>query len=280
MTGKIAGGCSIPSSAGVPAGIRRPVIEPHPQINRGTQSFVGGRVHHAPGLPLGSNSRSAKTSTKGEQKSNRDTVRLKTPPTPTKQTKAPNSNRDKQGVSEIVGGRVHHAPGLAVGFDPRSPKPTMKGEQKSNRDTVQLKTPATPTKQRKAPNSNRDKQGVSEKEKNPARETKHNPESALLFRAESRSSDWRREEEPQNRIRGRTSGGNECPPLRRRRRGKTQCHTGRVVNPRPYGNRRYDSLVTTSFTVATMSRCSLMGTWYSPISLIGSVSWILRLSML
>jgi hypothetical protein len=63
-------------------------------------------------------------------------------------------------------------------------------------------------------------------------------------------------------------------------RGKTQCHTGRVVNPRPYGSRRYDSFVTTSFTVATMSRCSLMGTWYSPISLIGSVSWILRLSML
>jgi hypothetical protein len=57
-------------------------------------------------------------------------------------------------------------------------------------------------------------------------------------------------------------------------RGKTQCHDGREVNPRPYTSR-----VTCSFTLATMSRWSLMGTWYSPITLMASVSWILRLSI-
>ena len=51
-----------------------------------------------------------------------------------------------RGTRTIVGGRVHHAPGLAVGFDLPSPRASMKGEEKSNRYTKRLEIAVTVTK--------------------------------------------------------------------------------------------------------------------------------------
>ena len=157
------------SSAGVSAGIRRAHIQPDPQIQRGPrpiyQSASGLRLPHP---------ESTLQHQKGEEKANRDTIRLKTPLTHCKQRTAPDSNRDTRGVFQIsktvdfnVGGRVHNAPALALDFETRTrvaarqeQAPGPKGEEKSNRDTIRLKTPLTRWKQRTAPDSNRDTRGV------------------------------------------------------------------------------------------------------------------------
>jgi hypothetical protein len=85
-------------------------------------------------------------SQKGEQKANRERLRLETVATRTKQMPEPISNREKEPV-----------------FSPRScspntASPIQKGEQKANREALRLETAVNATKQKPDPTSNREKE--------------------------------------------------------------------------------------------------------------------------
>jgi hypothetical protein len=85
---------------------------------------------------------------KGEQKANREPLRLETIVTQTKQTLALRSNREKEALFYPHFCCQNAAP------------PIQKGEQKANRESLRLETIATRTKQNPAPISNREKEAL------------------------------------------------------------------------------------------------------------------------
>jgi hypothetical protein len=104
---------------------------------------------------------------KGEEKSNREAIRLETPATPTKQRLAPHSNREKAAC--------FYGPSRAGCFSPPAVRPRLcrrerqaeiqihpsPTHQKSNRKPKLLETHVTPTKHSLAPRSNRKKTAYS-----------------------------------------------------------------------------------------------------------------------
>ena len=82
---------------------------------------------------------------KGEQKANRESLRLETIATRTKQKPDPSSNREKEPVF------------YSNFCSPTIAPPSQKGEQKANREPIRLETLVTPRKENTGPISNREK---------------------------------------------------------------------------------------------------------------------------
>jgi hypothetical protein len=90
----------------------------------------------------------ASPSQKGEQKANREPLRLETIATRTKQKPQPISNREKEPVFY-----PHFC-------SPNTASPSQKGEQKANREALRLETLVTHRKQKTGPTSNREKEAL------------------------------------------------------------------------------------------------------------------------
>jgi hypothetical protein len=98
--------------------------------------------------------------TKGEEKANREAIRLETPATPTKQRTALSSNREKEAwFSAPVGEGVYLPPGLGLGVG--CDLGGMRGAsdiKNSNREGRRLEAGVKLTKQRTQVSSNREKE--------------------------------------------------------------------------------------------------------------------------